>query len=104
MSDDLAKAIHAQIETARVTTDPDWDKASWEELPEWYQEALRKGANAAREFYGLPESVQKGAAGKVVALLRDVQSKYDICNLDYYSGYAKGGIDLALRALGVEAT
>ena len=45
---------------------------------------------------------QRGTVWWVVAVLRDVQSKYDICDLDYYSGYAKGGIDLVLKALGVE--
>lgn len=54
MADDgLAKAIHGEIETCRVTTDPMWEKATWDELPEWYQAALVKGAQAAtRYFFG----------------------------------------------------
>ena len=68
----------------------------------------REHARAACEFFHITpeqaERMEKGAVGKAVALLRDVQSKYDICDLDYYTGYARGGIDLALRELGEEVS
>ena len=95
--EELAKTLRAAV------TDEEKQRA-WDRLHTWEQGEYLSMARAARDFYKIPESAEKGAVGKAVALLRDVQSKYDICDLDYYTGYARGGIDLALRELGEEVS
>ena len=70
----LAEVIHAQIETARVSTNPVWEdeKASWDDLPDWYQAALLKGAHAALAHLNIPKDSGPVDVGEAVRELRDL--------------------------------
>jgi len=62
MSDELAKAMHDGLSGF----DPAVRNPRWDELPGWVQESYRRQARAVHDYFGLPESAEKGAVGRLI--------------------------------------
>ena len=75
MTDDLAKAMHDGLSGF----DPAVRNPRWDELPGWVQESYRRQARAVQDYFGLPESAEKGAVGKAVEVLKRLMTLPAVC-------------------------
>ena len=62
MSDEMAKAIHD-------TGMEKWPHR-WERMSEGMRDEWRRHAQSARDYYGIPESAERGAVTKAAEMLR----------------------------------